>query len=323
MRANKHWGALLLLFTSTLAVFGAERETEKKDLAPAVPSWPVYTLTADKYWQLNSGGKDFGASGLALLGSGDLLTVRDHGPEVYRIVLGADGKEANLASLPDCFTGLQMAPFEKEKHRYYDTEGIARDDQGRIYICEEADRWILRWDPKTKKIDRLQIDWTSVEKYFDPKDRNASFEGIAVGDGKLFIANERQQARLIVVDLATLKIVDDFVVAPSRPIIFGLQYSDLSWFNHELFVLMREDRLLLKVNPSSHAVLAEYQYRAMEHDPEVDYEPLFSFYQTGFMEGLAVDADFFWLVTDNNGKARKKYPRDTRPTLFKCRRPDK
>ncbi len=323
MRKNKHWGVLLWLFNSTLVIFCAEHETEKKDSAPTVPSWPVYTLSAEKHWQLDSGGKDFGASGLALLGSGDLLTVRDHGPEVYRIIFSADGKEAKLASLPDCFTASQVAPFGKEKHGYYDTEGIARDDQGRLYICEETDRWILRWDPKTKKVERLQIDWTPVQKYFDPKDRNASFEGIAVGDGKLFIANERQQARLIVVDLATLKIVDDFTVSPSHPIIFGLQYSDLSWFNHELFMLMREDRLLLKINPSTHVVLAEYQYRAMEHDPEVDYEPLFSFYQTGFMEGLAVDADFFWLVTDNNGKARKKYPRDTRPTLFKCRRPDK
>jgi len=25
-------------------------------------------------------------------------------------------------------------------------------------------------------------------------------------------------------------------------------------------------------------------------------------------------------VTDNNGTARAKYPNDTRPTLFKCRR---
>jgi hypothetical protein len=40
------------------------------------------------------------------------------------------------------------------------------------------------------------------------------------------------------------------------------------------------------------------------------------------MEGLAVDRDYFWLCTDNNGLSRKKYPGDTRPTLFKCRRPD-
>ena len=30
--------------------------------------------------------------------------------------------------------------------------------------------------------------------------------------------------------------------------------------------------------------------------------------------------EFLWLVTDNNGTARAKYPNDTRPTLFKCRR---
>jgi hypothetical protein len=41
------------------------------------------------------------------------------------------------------------------------------------------------------------------------------------------------------------------------------------------------------------------------------------------MEGLAVDKNYFWLVTDNNGWVRKKFPDDSRPTLFKCARPDK
>jgi hypothetical protein len=42
----------------------------------------------------------------------------------------------------------------------------------------------------------------------------------------------------------------------------------------------------------------------------------------GVMEGLAVDKNYFWLCTDNNGLSRKKYPGDTRPSLFQCRRPD-
>jgi hypothetical protein len=41
------------------------------------------------------------------------------------------------------------------------------------------------------------------------------------------------------------------------------------------------------------------------------------------MEGLAVDENQFWLVTDNNGLGRERYPLDTRPTLFRCPRPDR
>ena len=293
---------------------------ENKTNLPAA-AWPTFELKAVKYWQLDAVEKDFGASGLLLLPSGMLLTVRDKGPEVYRIEFNGDAAQAMV--LPDCFNRSQLAGFATGKFGHYDTEGLAADDQGGIYICEEGKRWILRWDPRSKKVERLNIDWAPVRKYFDEKDRNASFEGVAVGKGKLFVANERQQARLFAVDLETLKITDDFVVSPIRPNFFGLQYSDLSWFEGVLFVLLREDRLILKINPDTHAVLAEYHYRAMEHDPEVDYQPLFNFYQTGFMEGLAVDKEFFWLVTDNNNKPRKKYPKDRRPTLFKCRRPDR
>jgi hypothetical protein len=41
------------------------------------------------------------------------------------------------------------------------------------------------------------------------------------------------------------------------------------------------------------------------------------------MEGLAVNRDFIWLATDNNGLGRMRYPKDLRPTLFRCRRPDR
>jgi hypothetical protein len=44
---------------------------------------------------------------------------------------------------------------------------------------------------------------------------------------------------------------------------------------------------------------------------------------TSTMEGLAVDHDFIWLVTDNNGEGRWINREDTRPTLFKCARPDR
>jgi hypothetical protein len=84
---------------------------------------------------------------------------------------------------------------------------------------------------------------------------------------------------------------------------------------------MREDHVVLRVNPHSHQVLAEYDFSQLEAAPENKYRKLVWF--AGVMEGLAVDENQFWLVTDNNGLGRERYPLDTRPTLFRCPRPDR
>ncbi len=286
---------------------------------PAAAPVPRYTLRAGQYWQLNSpAGERFDASGLLLLPNHDLLTVSDRGAGLYRVQFTTNPAAADLVRLPDCFTAEQLAPFAAQKVDRYDCEGIARDAQGRLYLCEEANRWILRFDPKTQKIERLNIDWSPVQRYFHPTDRNASFEGIAIGQGRLYVANERQSGRLIVVDLKTLKVVADFSVRPGGTLARDIHYSDLCWFENALFVLLRENRVILKVDPQTQQVLAEYSYSDLERQLEVVYNTV-----TANMEGLAVERDYFWLVTDNNGRGRWKNPKDTRPTLFKCPRPDR
>ena len=284
-------------------------------------SWPRYALETAQTWQLNlPDGERFDASGLFLAPTGDLLAVSDRGPSVYRIQFVPNANAADLLKLPDCFTPEQLAPFAAEKTGRYDCEGVAGDKLGRLYLCEEQNRWILRCDPRTGGVERLNIDWAAVQKYFSKSDRNASFEGIAIGDRKLYVANEREQGRIMAVDLATLKVVDDFAVRSSVVSFWGPHYSDLCWFHGDLYVLMREDRVLLRVDPRSHRVQAEYDFRALESAAENRYYPLYPF--VGVMEGLAVDQDCFWLVTDNNGLGRPRYPTDTRPTLFRCPRPD-
>jgi hypothetical protein len=89
------------------------------------------------------------------------------------------------------------------------------------------------------------------------------------------------------------------------------------WKDH-LFILDRNHRVIFEVDPESKRVLAEHSFGQMELAPEVAYRAL---YPTGAMEGLAVDDEFFWLITDNNGMPRIKYPKDARPTLFRCPRP--
>jgi hypothetical protein len=321
--------ALLFIFSSGCAaeprvdVLATARNQPEQPAAQPRPSdgCPRYILQAEKSWQLNSpNGQPFDASGLLLLAESELLTLNDRGASLHRVQFHENESPANLVPLTNLFTSAQLAPFAKQKVGRYDCEGIARDDEGRLYVCEEGNRWILRCDPKRQAVERLNIDWSPVRKYFHPADPNASFEGIAVGNGRLYVANERQTNRIIVVNLNTLAVVDDFVVRPGANPTGDFHYSDLCWFENALFVLLRDARCVLKVDPESHRVVAEYDFRAMENDPDMLYRFLFVF---GTMEGLAVDRDFIWLVTDNNGVGRVRYPNDTRPTLFKCRRPDR
>ena len=147
-----------------------------------------------------------------------------------------------------------------------------------------------------------------------------SFEGIAVGGDKLYLANERSLGRIIVVDLARLKVIDDFVAYPRGVDGWDVHYSDLCFFEGSLYALLRESRLVLQIDPATHRVLAEFNYRELENDKEVAYRTRYPL--VGVMEGLAVDREFIWLATDNNGLSRIRYPGDIRPTLFKCRRTD-
>ena len=162
---------------------------------------------------------------------------------------------------PDCFTPDQLAPFDSQKTGRYDCEGVTEDAQSRIYLCEEGDRWILRWDPRAKTVERLNIDWTPVRKYFS-SDHNAAWEGIAINGSTLYVANERKKGRIIAVNLNTLKVTDDFAVAASHSIWYEPHYSDLCWFEGApLARLMREDYVILKLNPATHyAFAAEYDF---------------------------------------------------------------
>ena len=283
--------------------------------------WPTYTLRAETNWQLNPPeGERFDASALFLRSNGDLLTVNDRHAGIFRIQFLPKTNAIDLALIPDCFAAKQLEPFAAEKFDRYDCEGLCEDAKGRFYICEEANRWILRFDPGTKKVERLEIDWSPVEKYFHPTDRNASFEGIATDGEHLYVANERQDGRIIVVNLNTLEIVDDFSVRPSNTRAKDIHYSDLCWYEGALFAVLRENHVLVKINADAKRIVAEYDYADVERDPEVAYENDTA--TPSLIEGLAVSDKTFWLCSDNNGRGRRKFPKDTRPTLFKCPRPD-
>src|SRR5882762_2820162 len=177
---------LLLLAATTLAaqqpsLFKAVGKGAEALMQSERADWPSYELKAGQSWLLNlSNSQRFDASGLLLLTNGDLLTLSDRGPTLYRIQFRANSEAADLITISNVFTPAQLRKYAREKFSYYDTEGLAQDGLGRFYVCEEANRWVLRYDPASEEVERLDIDWTPVKKFFS-SDRNASFEGIAIG----------------------------------------------------------------------------------------------------------------------------------------------
>lgn len=306
-------------FTAARAAEARPKPFPKAALDRPVAAWPRHTLHAEETWLLNlPGGERFDASALLLLPDGTLLTLNDRGPTLFRIAFLTGTNAADLVPVPEWFAPERLAAFAAEKLGRYDSEGLARDARGRLYLCEEANRWVLRCDPASGQVERLAIDWSPVQPYFSATDRNASFEGIAVGGDTLYVANERQLGRLIAVDLTTLQVTGSFRVHAAQAPARDVHYSDLSWFQGRLYVLLRASRCILEVDPATRRVEAQYDFGAMEQAGDVAYRWPFP---TGFMEGLAVTAEAFWLVTDNNGCERLRAPGDRRPTLFKCRRP--
>lgn len=303
-----------------LAVAGlrAIAESPRGALPLNVPSsHRVHELKAERTWLIDlPAGQRFDASGLLKLADGTLLTVNDKGGALYRLRVDSRGG----ALVPEAFAGdgnpaggnVGSAPWPG------DIEGLARDESGVFYLCEESKRRVIRWKAGEQAVP-MSIDWSPVARSFSRTDLNASFEGIAVGGGRLYVANERSVGRIVVVDLATLRVVDDFQVSPAGVAARDVQYSDLAWWKGELWVLCRQSRCVLRVEPASHRVEAEYRYREIEQAREWAYAvPL----PIGFAEGLAVDDDHLWICIDNNGYPRVAEATDRRPFLFRCVRPD-
>jgi len=277
-----------------------------------------YKLVPDASWTLRPPGGRFDASGLVRLPDGRLLTVNDKEPGVFEIRFGQSAGLADLVpwnNLPPS----AFKPLTPGRDLPWDLEGIAVDADRNIYLSEENSRWILRQRASGGPLERLPIDWSPVAKWFSTTDRNASFEGVAVGGGRLWVANERSVGRILELDLATLAIVGDFRVAPPGVTAEDVHYTDLCWFDGQLWVLCREERRVLQVDPRTHAVLASFSYFDVEMDDRYAYRHILPY---GFFEGLSVDADSIWLLIDNNGFARKSDAKDTRPQLFRCPRPD-
>ncbi|MCP5006566.1 MAG: esterase-like activity of phytase family protein [Planctomycetes bacterium] len=283
------------------------------------PTRKEHILQMDSFWRIDVPDETrMDLSGLVITNNGRFLTIDDKEFNLFELRPQEDISRASIVA-SDLIRSEDLVEYRRTKVGLMDCEGLAVDADGNIYICEEQHRWIFKVNSNVKRLKRLKIDWSPVTKYFNPTDKNASFEGVAVSHKHLFVINERDRARIIVVDLASLKVLDHFTVySTMHPSLF-VHYSGLSWFDGKLYILLRHSQVILEIDPETHRVIAEYSFRNTERESGFNYR---SRYWTGCMEGLHVSNDFFWVLTDNNGNSLKENRDEDRPTLIRFKRPE-
>ena len=286
--------------------------------AGAVPGqevdYPVRHLEIESYWRLEPIRDRFDASGLERSPEGDLLVVRDKELAIYGVRL-TPGSDVGVLYPHPRYRIPDPLPEGIGNHRF-DVEGLAFDAEGTLHVSEESERRVLQVLPGPR-LRSLPLDFSQAVRFFSPRDRNASLEGIAISGGRLFLANERSQGRLLEFDLETGVMIRSFLCKPRGSLWPDPHYSGLDWHDGSLYVLMRDEWMVVELRPPNMSIVRVIGYRDVEMAEQHRYRAAYPL--SGAMEGILVEDEAIWLLTDNNGRGRVAAPGDRRPTLFRCR----
>jgi len=267
----------------------------------------------------------FEPSTLAFDDSGNLYTMPDKG--YYTIFkLTKNGKNYDVSENIN-LSKWQMLKLRFSKSNRFDFEGIEYLN-GLFYAIDERDRKVFTID-KSGNLKAVNIDVNAYLKANKLKNdvTNSGLEGMTIDKTKneIFLLKERQESVIMVADLNTNKIVRHFKI--NLPGKVEPAITDASFFNGNLYVLVRSHRLILKMNPQDGTILATYDYRKYEEDSKNVYVKIPSIGSGndpdgyGVMEGLAVNQNSFFVATDNNMLPLKSNLLDNYPRIFEFERP--
>lgn len=256
-----------------------------------------------------AGPGDFQPSGLALW-QGRLFTVCDKNSAAILEIPLAGG--AAVTARPAVPIALPDAPREN-----LDLEGLALDG-GHFLVVSEARAAVF-----FVRIDSGLSFWFG-DDFAGPARAagllatpGAGFEGVAVLDGRIVLAAERQPRGLVMSTAETPKAWR--LADPAGPVPFGRQpdLADLAVAGGRLYGIARnEDALVALVpGPDGFALGRRWSFaRAVADHPYADR-------RFGMAEGLAIDDRHVYVILDNNAVPRAEAPGDRRALLFVFRRP--
>ena len=282
---------------------------------PAASPTPKMPVTNSKPLELKNVRFAIGSyeiSGMAMV-SGKLRMVSDNKDDTYlyelkekapnrlEVVKGKDLKK--LIGFQMYSKHIPQDKNNKLKAARQDFEGIASCGAN-MYVIDERSRNVLRFRTDSG-FERLNIVFNEVKGLYDGGE-NAGFEGVAVDCDKklLYVAKERQPRFILKIDLAKLKILEQTdVIDPTakNPVIRGtlakdsiLDFSDLAFDKGYLYALSRNERDLIKIDPSTWKIVDRRGYGFVENGMYDSGEPY------GVAEALAMKSDEILIGIDNN-----------------------
>jgi hypothetical protein len=210
---------------------------------------------------------------------------------------------------------------------------------GAVYVVSEQQRLVIRYHLKTKKVTRHPIDFATYERKTAQKWRpvprfsvsfNAGYEGITCDPRRkrLYLIQERQPRMIFAAswlstwkDGTALSLIDHFdlpsLFLPKR--VKGVDlppdFAGAAMSGSFLYVLYRNARVVMKVDPIRHALIQTVSYGKTESKLYASPKPY------GLAEGLALSSQRLFLVFDNNGRPRAQLPTDRRPVVASFKRP--
>ncbi len=200
-----------------------------------------------------------------------------------------------------------------------DFEGITTCSKDVFYVIAERKRLLLKINMSDFTIEEMK---TGLDKFINANqhleiDRhhktNAGLEGIAYNcdDNLIYLANERDKPYIFVFDVDNSQIL-----SVHKPPYFenkGADISDMIFYKRHLYLCYRNNREIWKVNCQNFKTVNILSYKAVVDDEQFVYNTGERF---GIVEGLYIDDNYIYLMTDNNSSQRQADNDDFRPTLF-------
>lgn len=255
-------------------------------------------------------------SGLTWRG-GRLYTVSDkHDDTVFRLSVRGD----SALMVPE----YRFTPPRAHMAGFLDYEGIVWGEDEAFYLVSETHFRLVR----------MSVEDTSAA-WFGPQLRtnganiglfttgNAYLEAITVVDSsRILVAAERQPRGLLRIDgrvdpprIDAWKMDTTDLAMPDG---VSPDFTGLTWRDGNLFVLERNGYAITRLDgPGPYATDGTWSFRESVYRPDLQYVDM----TYGMAEGLAIDAEYIYIIVDNNGDPRRADPSNHRPLLLVFERP--
>jgi hypothetical protein len=206
-----------------------------------------------------------------------------------------------------------------------DFEGITFDKEGNFYLISETLLKILKVppDPSRAKWIPFSLDSLGDQAGLFQKP-NALIEGITlVPPRTLILCAEREPRGLLRIDLDAypeqmLAMQAEFSHIPQKAG-RNLDFSGLWHDGQRLFILERFGSAVCEFDYKTGSFVEKKIWSFAHVEDHSDYQYTDSRY--GHAEGLCMDAEYIYVIVDNNRDARKSNPEDKRPLLFVFKNP--